>query len=142
VSALSDLARKLFESRFLRFAAVGTGGFVVDEIALWLIHHLTALDYYASQIPAFFVAVTFTWWGNRTLTFREHAARTSLLREWAKFLAANALGAVANYTLYVCLLRFAPPPANNPYLALVAGTLFGLVFNFTLSRRFVFRAGK
>jgi len=141
VSALSELARKAVDSRFLLFAAVGTAGFVVNEIALWLVHHLTALDYYTSQIPAFFVAVTFTWWGNRMLTFREHAARASVLREWAKFVAANGLGAAANYALYVSLLRFAPPPADNPYLALAAGTLFGLVFNFTLSKRFVFRAG-
>ena len=141
MNAISEFVRALFKSRFLRFAAVGTAGFVVNEIALWFVHHLSALNYYTSQIPAFFVAVTFTWWGNRMLTFREHAARTSLLREWAKFVAANGLGAVANYALYVSLLRFAPPPADNPYLALVAGTLFGLIFNFTLSKRFVFRAG-
>jgi putative flippase GtrA len=140
VNVVLDFARKLIASRFLRFAAVGTAGFVVNEIALWCVHHLTSLNYYTSQIPAFFVAVTFTWWGNRMLTFREQAARTSLVREWAKFVAANGLGAMANYALYVSLLRFAPPPANNPYLALAVGTLFGLVFNFTLSKRFVFRA--
>ena len=140
MNAVFDFARKLIASRFLRFAAVGTAGFVVNEAALWFVHHLTSLDYYTSQIPAFFVAVTFTWWGNRMLTFREQAARTSLIREWAKFVAANGLGALANYALYVSLLRFAPPPTNNPYLALAAGTLFGLVFNFTMSKRFVFRA--
>jgi putative flippase GtrA len=140
VSAISEFVRALFNSRFLRFAAVGTAGFVVNEIALWFVHHLTPLSYYTAQIPAFFVAVTFTWWGNRMLTFRAQAAQTSLLREWAKFVAANGLGAFANYALYVALLRFAPAPFNNPYLALAAGTLFGLVFNFTLSKRFVFRS--
>jgi putative flippase GtrA len=141
VSALSDFARAIFKSRFIRFGVVGSAGFVVNEAALWVIHHLTGLNFYWSQIPAFFVAVTFTWWGNRVLTFREHAAQESLIREWGKFVAANALGAVANYALYVSLLRFAPWPANNPYIALGAGTLFGLVFNFTMSKRFVFRAG-
>ena len=140
MNAVLDFARKLIASRFLRFAAAGTAGFVVNEIALWIVHHLTPLTYYTSQIPAFFVAVTFTWWGNRMLTFREQASRASLVREWAKFVAANGLGALANYALYVSLLRFAPAPANNPYLALAAGTLFGLVFNFMLSKRFVFRA--
>jgi putative flippase GtrA len=141
VSALSNFSRAIFNSRFIRFGVVGSAGFVVNEAALWVIHHLTNLNFYWSQIPAFFVAVTFTWWGNRVLTFREHAARESLIREWGKFVAANALGAVANYALYVSLLRFAPWPANNPYVALAAGTLFGLVFNFTMSKRFVFRAG-
>jgi putative flippase GtrA len=100
---------------------------------------LAHLDRYSAQIPAFFVAVTFTWWGNRTITFQEHAAKSSLIREWGKFVAANGLGALANYALYVSLLRFAPAPANIPYVALAAGTLLGLVFNFALSKRFVFR---
>ena len=34
---------------------------------------------------------------------------------------------------------FAPPPANNLYVALVLGVLAGLVFNFTLSKKLVFK---
>jgi putative flippase GtrA len=130
---------RLRDARFIRFGLVGAAGFVVNEAALWVMLSVLGLDRYTAQIPAFFVAVTFTWWGNRVLTFRAHAARTSLLREWAKFVAANGLGAIANYALYVSLLRFAPYPLNSPYLALAAGTLLGLVFNFTMSKRFVFR---
>jgi putative flippase GtrA len=36
-------------------------------------------------------------------------------------------------------VRFAPPPINNLYVALVLGVLAGLVFNFTLSKKMVFR---
>lgn len=133
------IAIRLLSSRFLRFAAVGTAGFVVNEAALWLMLAAIHLDRYTAQIPAFFVAVTFTWWGNRTLTFREHAAQSSLIREWLKFVMANGLGAIANYALYVGLLRFAPYPLDIPYAALAAGTLLGLVFNFAMSKRFVFR---
>ena len=139
MSGLQALWLRLRDARFIRFGLVGGAGFFVNEAALWVILNFIGLDRYTAQIPAFFVAVTFTWWGNRVLTFREHAAQTSLIREWAKFVAANGLGAIANYALYVCLLRFAPYPANSPYLALAAGTLLGLVFNFTMSKRFVFR---
>ncbi|MGB8363026.1 MAG: GtrA family protein [Rhizomicrobium sp.] len=140
MTALSAISACLLQSRFLRFGLVGTAGFVVNEAALWVVHHLIGLNNYWSWPPAFIVAVTFTWWGNRVLTFYEHAARSSLMREWGKFVVANGLGAIANYLLYVSMLRFAPPPADNPYLALAAGTLLGLVFNFTLSKRFVFRS--
>jgi len=133
-------ARKLAQSRFLRFGVVGAGGFVVNEAALWVMIAGVHLDRYLAQIPAFFVAVTFTWWGNRMLTFREHAAQANLLAEWGKFAAANGLGGIANYATYVTLLRFAPFPVNIPYIALLAGTFVGLIFNFTLSKRFVFRA--
>jgi putative flippase GtrA len=140
--ALEALAARLLRSRLLRFGLVGGAGFVVNEAALFAIIALVHLGPKLAQIPAFFVAVTFTWWGNRVLTFREHAAQTSLLREWGKFVAANALGALANYAVYLSLLGFAPYPANIPYIALAAGTLVGLVFNFTLSKRFVFRSAK
>jgi putative flippase GtrA len=140
VNTLSAFAARLLQSRILRFGLVGGAGFVVNEAAFFVVQHLTGLDNHATWLAAFFVAVTFTWWGNRTVTFREHAATTSLGREWGKFVVANGLGAIANFLLFAVLVRFAPPPANNPYLALAAGTLFGLVFNFTLSKRFVFRA--
>lgn len=137
---LADLTARLAQSRILRFGAVGAAGYFVNAAALWLVHHLFSLNYYASYVPAFLVAVTFTWWGNRVLTFHAHAARENLLGEWAKFVAANLLGFFANYALYAAMLRFAPAPLNNPYVAQIAGTLFGMIFNFTLSKRFVFRS--
>ena len=135
-----SLVEVLMRSRFLRFGLVGTAGFVVNEAALWSVIALFDMGARLAQIPAFVVAVTFTWWGNRVLTFREHAAQTNLVNEWAKFVVANGLGGVANYALYVALLTFAPYPFDIPYLALAAGTLLGLVFNFTLSKTLVFRA--
>ena len=84
--------------------------------------------------------MTFTWWGNRTLTFRGEAAvgAAAMLREWAKFVAANSFGFAVNYGVYAGLIAFAPAPLNNPYLALACGTVAGLVFNFMLSQRLVF----
>jgi putative flippase GtrA len=132
---------QLTNSRFLRFAAVGTAGFVVNEAALWCALHLLHLDAYSGGVFSFLIAVTFTWVGNRTLTFRAHAAREarSILAEWMKFVAANGLGFVVNYGIYAGLHALAPAPLNNPYLALACGTLAGLLFNFTLSSRMVFR---
>ena len=64
----------------------------------------------------------------------------AMVEEWAKFVAANALGFGVNYAVYVSLVTFAPSPLNSPYVALAFGTLAGLIFNFTLSKRFVFNA--
>jgi putative flippase GtrA len=132
---------QLTDSRFLRFALVGTAGFVVNEAALWCALHLLRLDAYSGGVVSFLVAVTFTWWGNRTLTFRERAARgpRGMSREWLTFVMANGLGFLVNYGIYAGLHAFAPAPLNNPYLALACGTLAGLAFNFTLSTRVVFR---
>jgi putative flippase GtrA len=90
---------------------------------------------------AFVPAVTFTWWGNRNLTFADQASGgpAGMLAEWARFVATNSLGAAANFAVYALLIGFAPWPLNVPYLALAVGILVGLVFNFTLSKKLVFR---
>lgn len=136
------MAVNLARSQFLRFAVVGTAGFVVNEAVLFVFLRLFHLDPYSGQAAAFLFAATFTWWGNRWLTFREQAADTTqgMAREWAKFIAANALGGAVNYAIYASLVTFAPPPLDSPFLGVVAGTLAGLVFNFTMSKRYVFRA--
>jgi putative flippase GtrA len=130
---------RLLRSRFLRFALVGGAGFVVNEAALAAALRLGHLDKYSGWLCAFLVAVTFTWWGNRTLTFRDIAARKGLLGEWAAFLVANSLGAVANFGVYSALVTFAAKPFGDPFVAVAAGTLVGLMFNFAASQRFVFR---
>jgi putative flippase GtrA len=132
--------KRLRKVRFLRFGLVGAGGFCVDTSILWLMLHGVGLDKYSGRGVSFMAAVTFTWWGNRILTFRDRAAKSGLLREWLTFVSANAIGGVVNLGLYTILVSFAPAPANNPFLAVFAGVLAGLSFNFLLSSHIVFRA--
>ena len=140
MTGLHALWLRLRDSRIIRFGLVGAAGYFVNAAALWLVLNLLPLDKYTSYVPAFLVAVTFTWWGNRVLTFHEHAARENLLVEWARFVAANLVGFFANWALYSALVVFAPHPLNNVFVAQIAGTLFGMIFNFTLSKKFVFRS--
>jgi putative flippase GtrA len=139
MKALVERAKRIHEIRFLRFAFIGTCGFLVNWFALYLALHFLGLDKYSGWFAAFFVAVTFTWWGNRTLTFRDRAATSGLLREWFVFLIGNSLGAAANFSVYFVMVTFAPPPFDNPLLAIVAGTIVGMVFNFAVASRIIFR---
>jgi putative flippase GtrA len=138
-----SLPQRLTESRFLRFAMVGTAGFLVNEAALAIALKLFHLNAYAGGVFSFAVAVTFTWWGNRMLTFRDRAAirARDMFVEWAKFVAANGLGFLVNFALYAGAIAFAPAPLNDPFLALAAGTIAGLLFNFAMSSRVVFGPG-
>jgi putative flippase GtrA len=126
---------------FLRFAAVGAAGFVVNAVFFYIAFYFLALGKDASWVFAFVPSVTFTWWGNRTLTFPEHAGRTfrAIVAEWAKFVATNAFGAAVNFVTYRALISFAPRPISYPLLALAGGVLMGLIFNFSLSKWIVFR---
>lgn len=143
MTAIETLARTLAASRFLRFSVVGGCGFVVDVSVFFLLHDLAGLSAYAARPFSILAAMVCTWLGNRMLTFRDHAAQgpVAIFAEWLKFAATNTIGALLNYGTFASLVGLAPPPFDNRYLALVAGTAVGLVFNFTLSKRLVFRAG-
>ena len=133
--------RALARLSILRFAIIGALGMPVDAGVLWLMTHRAGLDPYSGRVISWLCAATFTWAGNRYFTFRATRARglAGMAKEWLRFLAANAVGGLVNVGLYSTLVRFAPPPANNLYVALVLGVLAGLVFNFTLSKRLVFK---
>jgi putative flippase GtrA len=55
------------------------------------------------------------------------------------FLAVNLLGFACNYGTYALLVAGMPFVAANPVLGVAAGSLAGMVGNFVLSRRYVFR---
>ena len=142
---LKAAAPALHGSYFARFCIVGTGGFTVDESILAVLHFGLGVDRYTARLVSIGCAATFTWWGNRRLTFHQHAAQggfAALVREWARFISANAVGVVVNYSIYLALVTFGRGYFANPLLATVAGVAVGLGFNFTLSKYFVFRAAK
>ncbi len=137
-----SLLARIRDSQLLRFALVGGTGFFVNEAVLFVIIKALHVNAYVAGILAFIVTVTYTWLGNRLLTFRAQAARGTrgVAAEWVKFVGANLLGFAANYAVYSGLMTFARAPLNSPYLALACGTFVGLLFNFTLSKRLVFRS--
>ena len=59
--------------------------------------------------------------------------------EWLTFVVTNGLGALANFATYYALVKYVRAPVGNPLVANIVGTLVGLVFNFTVSSRVVFR---
>jgi putative flippase GtrA len=126
---------------FLRFALVGGAGFIVNTGFLYLALRALHLGEDVAWFFAFIPSVTFTWWGNRKITFHEHASSglRDTLHEWTRFVVTNSVGAVVNYATYEASIHWAPWPLSNPYLALACGVLAGMMFNFTLSKRLVFR---
>jgi putative flippase GtrA len=126
---------------FVRFAVVGGAGYVVNAAALAVFTNIFHLPVDAALAGAIFVAMCFTWAGNRYLTFaarRAHGFRP-VVEEWLRFVGANLLGAVVNYGVALSLVHYGPGWLGNPYAAQACGVLAGLVFNFTLSRLLVFR---
>ncbi len=123
--------------RLLAFAVVGTIGFLVDA---GIVFGLTGLGMspFVAQAIAFAAAVTVTWFGNRSWTFRDNVGRFGLKEEWLRYVSANAVGWCVNNGVYGGLVLAAPFALRNPVWAVAAGSLAGLVFNYTAARRLVF----
>jgi len=123
----------------LRFAVIGALGMPVDWGVLQLMVHWGIGPYFGRMI-SWFCAATFTWAGNRYFTFPERRARgTAVFQEWLRFLGANSIGGVANVGTFFLLTHFASAPFNGTNIAFVCRVLVGLVFNFTLSKKLVFK---
>jgi len=122
--------------QFVRFGTVGFAGFFADTAVVYTLKGSVGL--YVAGAVAYLVAVTVTWALNRIWTFRGLGGG-SAHRQWAKFLAANALGFVLNRGTYFILVTVSPFCVQYPVVAIFAGVVMGMFMNFHLSRTLVFR---
>ena len=127
--------------QFFYFSSVGIAGFVVDASVLYLAMTYLGTGHYSGRIISYVAAATSTWALNRRFTFTTHQD-SNLLREWIKFLSANAVGGIVNYSAYMVLVGTTALVSTWPILGVAVGSIAGLVVNFNLSRRLVFTRGK
>ncbi len=132
------LARFPVLGQFLRFGVVGTAGFVMDTAVLYAMLAL-GLGPYAGRVVSYLAAATLTFALNRAWTF-SGAARAPVARQWGAFVLLNLLGFAANYGTYAALVAGSATVAAHPVLGVAAGSIAGMFINFSVSRRFVFRA--
>ncbi|WP_215746637.1 GtrA family protein [Gluconobacter sp. P1C6_b] len=125
--------------QFLRFGAVGGLGFLVDWGTVSLLRAPLGLT--AATLIAYFVAATENWFLNRFWTFRLSAGSNQhMVLQWLRFLLANSFGFLLNRGMVFLLYATVPLTVRHPVIALAAGALCGMIANFNLSRRLVFRA--
>ncbi len=123
-------------AQFLRFGTVGAFGFLVDTAVVYALR--VPLGLYGAGVAAYFAAASANWALNRRWTFRGQGGGPAH-RQWARFLLVNLAGFVLNRGMYAALVTAIPLCADQPVLAVAAGSLAGMGVNFSLSRRIVFR---
>lgn len=127
----------MLNREFLKFAAVGALGFVVDALSLMFAREVLGINLYAGRVFSYLMAASFTWFCNRKYTFK--STDESLFAEWFRFLNANAIGGVVNYLVYAAAIKIVGGEGYFYIVAVGLGSLSGLIFNFTMSKRLVFR---
>ncbi len=123
--------------QMLRFGIVGSLGFLWDTGTVYASRSVFGL--LPAILLGFLIAATMNWVLNRIWTFRDHASQIPMLRQWLLYMAANSLGFVLNRGTVTALVLTVPACHAQPVLALAAGSGAGLMANFTLSQRYVFR---
>lgn len=122
--------------QFLCFGMVGVVGLVIDTATVYAMRH--PLGLYGAGLVAYVLAASGTWLLNRIWTFRGVGSGRAH-RQWAKFMVANLLGFALNRGTFGLLVTLLPVAAAQPIIATAAGAVAGMLVNFNVSRRAVFR---
>jgi dolichol-phosphate mannosyltransferase len=121
--------------RFAMFSAIGALGAGVHFAVLWLLFRAADAGFLAATIAATAVAMTFNFFLNNALTYREQRLKGfgQLLAGWVSFCLVCAVGAVANVGVAGFLYNV---EHGDWRLSALAGILVAAVWNFALSSRF------
>ncbi|MDE1892628.1 MAG: GtrA family protein [Betaproteobacteria bacterium] len=125
-------------SHYLYFIFAGSCGFIVDAGVVTILKTIWQFDLVIAKAISFLLAVTVTWWINRTHTFKVSKDK-NLVKEWIHYFSANSIGAIINNSLYVGLIFTVPITKEYPALAVAVGSLGGMVFNYLASKKWVFK---
>ncbi len=140
-------------SKLFQFCIVGGTGTIVD-----LVTYAALLDFVAhpiagavsapdkvgnpledaARVLAILVAMTWNFFFNRRLTY-SHTRGTKILPQYWRFVMACSLGALVSLFISRILPRVIGFFRDHLLAAAVVGILVGLVINFTLSHKWVFR---
>jgi putative flippase GtrA len=120
------LTRRLLESQFARFCAVGASGYAVN-LAVYAALLQVGLHYLAAAAIAFLVAAASNYAWNRTWTFR--TAGAPVLGQGARALVVSALSLGANQLFLVVLVTAGAGHLAAQAVAIVLATPFSFAAN-------------
>lgn len=126
---------RIIPTRFAMFGTVGAIGVLVHFAVFAAIFYGAASAFLVAQSVATFGAMSFNFWLNNRLTYRDQRLRGAgqVTVGWLKFCATCALGAVAN----VAVAGLLEARSVHAILAAGAGIVVGAVWNYALSSKFV-----
>lgn len=131
-------------AQFLRFATVGLKVSIIDLGGVYLLPWLMSVDLYLARLISLSSAILAGYLLNRYFTFGYHQ-RGGFYRQMAGHFGVHLTGGVINYGVFSAVvaagtvyLGLHPLSWLLPLVAVWLGGMVGMLFNFTVSRRWVF----
>ena len=120
---------------FFTFATVGLSGAFVYLLALQLITPLFAATWQGIALSVW-IAMTWNFFWDRKYAF--WYARTNIVAQYFGFILVCSVGATANFFLTKSLAE-SNAIAYSGLIGVIVGSAIGIIFNFLVTRLFVFR---
>ena len=125
------MIKRLWKTRILKFAVVGGSGAVLGLGILYVLTSLCRVNYLASNVVAFVISVTSNYVFNTKWTFRNRLDIKAYLKYVATSLTTFGINELILWSLTSTGLYY--------MLASVIAILVAFVFNWILSRRYVWQ---
>ncbi len=126
---------RIIPTRYALFGTVGAIGVVVHMAVLALVYVMMGSGFAMGQAIATIVAMTFNFWLNNLLTYRDKklTGAKALFWGWLGFCAACAIGGLAN----VAVATLLEARGLHWAAAAITGIILASVWNYALSSKFV-----
>jgi putative flippase GtrA len=122
----------------LRFIVVGAVGFGIDAGVMTLVLRM-GYDVVVARVVSFSMAVSATYFLNRAWTFSA-SKRPFTRAQYALYVTTQLVGALINLGTFFLAVSIVPALRESPVVALAIGAAVAMLFNFIVSRNFVFRS--
>ncbi len=129
------LIKKMLPPQIFFFGIIGGTGFIIDTSVFTLLHD--SLSYAGARCVSIGCAMLFTWFSNRTFTFKTNKKISH--HEILKYAGSNLIGCAINLAIFLSLCHASVLLKEYYLVPLMLATSVSMVWNFTLAKYFVFR---
>lgn len=127
---------ELYENSLLRFLFIGLLGTITNILIFFILADSININANLVSIIAFCIAVTQNYILNHSWSFKKYVNYSLNLRSYLRYVYVNIFGLIANLiVLNLILIEFQP---SLKVIAQLLGIIVGTVFNYILSKVYVF----
>ena len=125
-------------SRF-RFLIIGGLAFLIDTGLLWVINYRLDITAWVSKLISFFVALSFTYFGNRFYTFadaRKCLKLNNMFANYGSYCISQLAGAGLNVVLFSFMTNFGFPL----FVSAVISAAGGVFLNYVMAKMVIVKS--
>ena len=126
-----------FINKFYKFSLVGGSALCIDFILLVVMIDFMYMDPYLSKIISMIIMIFYTWYFNRTFTFKNR--KRNRVRQIIQYYLFMFLGLSVNYSIYFLSLSYLENINYNYLVSSALGSATAMMINFCNMNFIIFK---